>query len=106
MNIRSNMVQRSERIYSINEIADLIRPIAERYGVTSVILFGSYAKGNADCDSDIDLYVETGNISDLIELSGFRLDLIDALCKEVDVVTADDLSAVSRIVKGGVPVYG
>jgi len=100
------MVQYSIRVYTIDEIADIIRPIADKYGVFSVILFGSYAVGNADRNSDIDLYVETGRISDLIELSGFRLDLVDALRKEVDVVTADDISAVSKIIKHGVPIYG
>jgi len=99
-------MQQSGRVYTVDEIADIIRPVAERYGVESVILFGSYARGDADRDSDIDLYVETGKISDLIELSGFRLDLIEALHKEVDVVTADDFSMVSRIVKNGVPIYG
>jgi len=99
-------VQHSGKVYTIDEIADIIRPVAERYGVASVILFGSYAIGDADRDSDIDLYIETGNISDLIELSGFRLDLIDVLHKEVDVVTADDFSNVSRIVQNGMSIYG
>jgi len=99
------MVRHSGRVYTVNEIADIVRPVAERYRVKSVILFGSYARGDADRNSDIDLYVETGKISDLIELSGFRLDLEDALGKEVDVVTAEDLSAVSRIVGNGVPIY-
>ena len=99
-------IQQSVRIYTVDEIADIVRPIAEKYGVVSIILFGSYTRGNADQNSDIDLYVETGRISDLIELSGFRLDLVDALHKEVDVVTADDFSAVSRIVNRGVSIYG
>ncbi len=97
---------RSNKIYTIDEIAEMIRPIAERYGVASVILFGSYARGDADSSSDIDLYVEPGAISDLIELSGFRLDIIDALCKEVDVVTTDDPSAISKIISLGIPIYG
>ena len=100
-----HMIQHSDRIYTIGEIADIVRPVAERYGVESVILFGSYAKGRAGCGSDIDLYVETGKISDLIELSKFRLDLVDAFRKEVDVITADDISTVSRIITPGVHIY-
>ncbi|MCL1984238.1 MAG: nucleotidyltransferase domain-containing protein [Methanomassiliicoccaceae archaeon] len=100
------MVKHSAHIYTVDEIADLVRPIAERYGVASVMLFGSYARGDADRNSDIDLYIEAGEISDLIELSGFRLDLIETLCKEVDVMTADDLSAVKSIIKNGVSIYG
>jgi predicted nucleotidyltransferase len=51
------------------------------------MLFGSYARGEATEDSDIDLHVWSGSIRGLFQLSGFMLDLQDALGKEVDVVT-------------------
>lgn len=33
----------SDRIYTIDEIKHIVAPIAERYGVQRVFLFGSYA---------------------------------------------------------------
>ena len=74
-------------VYSIEQIKEHITPIAKNYGVKRVMLFGSYARGEATEDSDIDLHVYCGNIRGLFELSGFRLDLIDALGKNVDLVT-------------------
>jgi len=47
--------------------------------------------GEASENSDIDLHVYCGNIRGLFKLSGFRLDLIDAFGKEVDVVTHDGM---------------
>ena len=35
----------NDKIYSIEEIKNRISPIAMRYGVERVYLFGSYAKG-------------------------------------------------------------
>ena len=43
-------------IYSIHEIQQRIAPVAKQYGVKAVFLFGSYARGEAREDSDIDLW--------------------------------------------------
>ena len=43
-------------IYSIQEIQQRIAPIAKQYGLKAVFLFGSYARGEAREDSDIDLW--------------------------------------------------
>lgn len=37
----------SDKILSTNEIAARVRPIAEKYRVQAVYLFGSYARGEA-----------------------------------------------------------
>ena len=42
-------------VYSFNELAALIRPLLRQYGMSSAKLFGSYARGEADEGSDIDL---------------------------------------------------
>ena len=72
---------------TIENIREQITPICKKYGVKSVRLFGSYARGEAHERSDIDFFVELGNVRDLFTLSAFRLALIDALQMEVDIVT-------------------
>jgi len=37
----------TDKIYSINEIIDIVSPVAKQYGVSRVFLFGSYARGEA-----------------------------------------------------------
>lgn len=43
-----------------NDIRTRIIPVLKDYGVRNAVLFGSYAKGEADADSDIDLLVDSG----------------------------------------------
>jgi predicted nucleotidyltransferase len=77
------------KLYSVDEIRSIIYPVAIKHGVKSVSLFGSYSKGTASEDSDIDLLIEKGKIRTLFQLSGFRLDVEDALGKPVDLVTSE-----------------
>ena len=73
---------------SIDDIKQAVTKVGKKYGIKSAYLFGSYAKGEANDNSDVDIIIERGKIDDLIELSGFRLDLIDELNgTEVDVIT-------------------
>lgn len=78
-------------VYSVDEIRRRIEPIAVRYGVERVYLFGSYAKGNAVSESDIDLRVDKGRLRGLFALSGMRLDICNALEKDVDLLTTGSL---------------
>jgi len=95
-------------VYSIEQIKERITPIAQSYGVKRVMLFGSYARGEATEDSDVDLHIWCGNIRGLFQLSGFRLDLIDALGKEVDVVSHGGMRKrfYERIKDDEVEIYG
>ena len=45
------------KVYTNEEIAERVHPVAERYDLEYVCVFGSYAKGLADRDSDVDLFV-------------------------------------------------
>lgn len=74
-------------IYTVSEIRERIEPVARKYGVSTVWLFGSYARGEASDTSDVDLLVEGGQIRTLFQLAAFRLDLEDALQKPVDLIT-------------------
>ena len=81
-----------EKPYTIGEIKDKITGIARQYGVQKAYLFGSYARGEAGSDSDIDICIEKGEIHTLLDLSGFRLDLEEILDNKVDVITTSGLS--------------
>lgn len=79
-------------VYTIEEIKEIIRPIAEKYQLPAVYLFGSYARGEADEDSDIDLAVLLGGI----DITGFELlDLQEELENRfripVDFLVVEDL---------------
>jgi predicted nucleotidyltransferase len=70
------------------EIRDKVAPIAERYDVTRVDIFGSYATGSATPDSDVDFLVEfSAPVPSIFKVMGFREELKRALGLDVDVVT-------------------
>ena len=74
----------------IEEIAERVRPIAERYNIPKVYLFGSYARGEATEGSDVDLLVDADNVHGLA-FFGLWADLEDALEKELDIITTNAL---------------
>ncbi len=49
----------TSNIITIEQIKEKTIPILRNYPVNKVILFGSYAKGEATNKSDIDLYIDT-----------------------------------------------
>ena len=97
----------SEKPYTIAELQRLVKPIAARYGVERVFLFGSYVHGNVNHDSDIDLRIDRGAIEDYFELSGFHQELENVLLRSVDVLTTGSLDNkfLSRIKKEEIVLY-
>ncbi len=75
--------------YTISDIQNIVTPIAREHGVQSVALFGSYSRGTANADSDVDLKIEKGRLRSLFQLCGFRLAVEDALKLPVDLVTSE-----------------
>ena len=79
-------------IYSICEIQQRIAPVAKRYGVKAVFLFGSYARGEAREDSDIVLVDTSGtNLRTLLSLGTLYCDLEAALQKPINLITVSAL---------------
>lgn len=81
-----------DRIYAIDEISSIITPIAEAFGVERVWLFGSYARGDASENSDIDLRIEGGRIRGMFGLGKLYDELTRALSKSVDLITTEGLN--------------
>ena len=80
-------------VYSIEEIRQIVVPIAEKYNLNAVFLFGSYARGEADETSDIDLIVDTAgtDIKGLFALGELYCTLEEAFQKEIDLITVSSL---------------
>lgn len=73
-------------VYSISELKSIVGKLASQYGAERVFLFGSYARGDMDDDSDIDLRIDKGNIRGLA-FAGLLGDLEDALGHKVDLIS-------------------
>ena len=63
----------------------------DEFGVRSIALFGSYARGEAHRNSDIDILVEFNHPVGLFEFARLKLYLEKKLGREVDLVTAEAL---------------
>lgn len=80
-----------DKIYTLDEIRECIVPIAKEYGVEKVYLFGSYARGDATEQSDLDFRIDKGKIRSYFALGGLYNRLSDALSKPIDLVTTESL---------------
>ena len=74
-------------ILTIKQIKDKIKPVMEKHNIKDVYLFGSYSRGEANRDSDVDIYCESGDIQSLYDEVDFVEELETALGKKVDVIT-------------------
>ena len=82
----------SDKVYTIHEIKQIAQPIASRYGVAALYLFGSYARGDATPSSDLDFRVDRDGMTDLLALGGLYSDLEKSFDKQLDVMTTQMLS--------------
>ena len=57
----------NKEIYTISEIKQILKEILKSMPVYKVVLFGSYAKGTENEDSDIDIAIISSDFSDIIE---------------------------------------
>lgn len=99
----------SNKIYTIEEIKAMLKKILYNTPVCQVILFGSYAKQNANKKSDLDFIIDSKGV-----LMGFSLlELIEKIektfHKDVDVFEKIEIIENSRIdneiKRTGVVVY-
>jgi len=101
------MVSAEKKIYSIDELKEIVAPVAERYGVAKLYLFGSVTRGDCDEYSDYDFCIETGRMRGLIPFSGFFQDLSCAVGRRIDLVDirALDPEFLEAVMSEGIVVY-
>ena len=92
---------------TLDEIREKAVPIARQYGIKNLRLFGSYARGEARDDSDLDFLIDDGNIRGLFQYMGLVCDLEDAFDCHVDVVMdgIKDMDFLNRIKRDEVVLY-
>ena len=95
-------------VLSLDTIKSAVKEVFNNYHVESCYLFGSYAKGKATPQSDIDLMI----VSDVEGIKFYQLsgDLETKLNKKVDLLTSEiatqNIKLMNEILKDGIKVYG
>ena len=89
----------SDKVFTHAEIIALVKPIAERYGIRAIYLFGSYARGEADSKSDLDFLVYGGEGFKLTRIFAFAEELRTVLQKAVDVFEIHEVNTDSDFYK-------
>lgn len=77
------------KVYSFEEIIRIVAPIADEMGIERIHLFGSYARGEATPESDVDVVVESERIDSYLGIGRLYVRLNRALEKDVDIVHSD-----------------
>ena len=96
-----------DTIYTIDDIKTMLYPVFARNNVKKAVLFGSYVKGLANSNSDVDLLLDSGLRG--LKFVGLIEDVRSALDKEVDVFDKTHIipnsKISSEISKDGVVIY-
>ena len=81
----------STRETVLRVLHDALPELSTRFGVRSLRLFGSFARGEARPESDVDLLVEFSGRVGLLTLASLRRALVELLGRSVDLGTVGSL---------------
>lgn len=100
---------------AITEIKKLTEPIFKEYGVEKAYIFGSYARGDYNENSDIDILISSKSIRSLLIIGAIlealklvlkkEVDLIEEECFEEDEIDEIDQEFYNRIKKERILIY-
>ena len=103
-------INEDKGILCINDIKEIVAKILSNYDkdISFCYLFGSYSKGYAKDNSDIDLCISTSLTG--VAFVGLIEELREALNKRIDLLRINDLKdnieLVEEIMKSGIKIYG
>jgi len=88
-------------------IYEKVNSILTSHGAKKISIFGSYARGEAHPESDIDIMVEFAERKSLLDIVGIEQELSEALGIKVDLLTEKSISPylVDRIKKEMVVIH-
>jgi len=85
-------VSKNDRSLAIKQLGEVIAPIAAKYNITKVYLFGSRARDDYTDESDYDFLIEVNPDYRWDDYMDFIEDASKALDRDVDVVTRRSLT--------------
>ncbi len=72
----------------LGNIAENTKPIFEKYGIKYAGVFGSYARGEAGPDSDIDILVSLGDRTfTLLDFIDLKEEIMNKLQRPIDIIS-------------------
>ena len=89
----------NDKVFTITDIKALVKPIAEKYNVDEIYLFGSYARDEADQNSDLDFLVFGGQNFKLTMIFSLAEELRAILNKKLDVFEINEINRDSEFYK-------
>lgn len=89
----------NKKILTISEIVDVVKPLAKKYNICEVYIFGSYARGEADDNSDVDVLAVGGKDFKLTNILAFGYELSVAFGRDVDAYEIRELKTDSDFYK-------
>lgn len=99
----------SEKIYSVEEIKNMISEILNKFPVKKAILFGSYAKETQTPVSDIDIIIDSDGKLLNIYFYGLLEELVEKFQKNIDLFEISEIQTNSdiynNIKKEGIIIY-
>lgn len=81
----------TKKIYTIDDIKKILSKSLINTKVDKAILFGSYAKGEANENSDIDLLIDSNGKVVGFEFFGILQTLIDSFKKDIDLIEQKEI---------------
>ncbi|MBE6099305.1 MAG: nucleotidyltransferase domain-containing protein [Anaerovibrio sp.] len=88
-----------KNVVTLENITYLVKPLAEKYQVKEIYLFGSYARGEADESSDMDFLVIGGEGFKLTQIFALGEELRATFNKKVDVFEINEINQDSEFYK-------
>ena len=76
----------SPDVLTIKQIKERTFPVFKKYKINEIYLFGSYARGEANNNSDVDIYCERGDAQSFFDQDNLKEELVQALGKDADLV--------------------
>ena len=89
----------NKTVLTIDEIIRIVKPLAEKYHISEVYIFGSYARNEATANSDIDFLVFGGEGFRLTSVFAFAEELRMMIQKEIDVFEINEVNENSQFYK-------